>query len=70
MTDPSPPNRRSLSLTMQENPRRGAPIAMTDAEWQARLQLAACCRVFDQMGWVETIFNHITLRVPGPSGCS
>jgi ribulose-5-phosphate 4-epimerase/fuculose-1-phosphate aldolase len=22
--------------------------------------------VFDQLGWTETIFNHITLRVPGP----
>ena len=55
-----------MSLTMQENPRQGAPIPMSDAEWQARVQLAAYYRVFDQMGWVETIFNHITLRVPGP----
>ena len=55
-----------MSLTMQENPRQGAPIPMTDTEWHARVQLAACYRVFDQMGWVETIFNHITLRVPGP----
>jgi ribulose-5-phosphate 4-epimerase/fuculose-1-phosphate aldolase len=55
-----------MSLTMQENPRQGAPIAMSDAERRARVQLAACYRVFDQMGWTETIFNHITLRVPGP----
>ena len=39
---------------------------MTDAEWQARVQLAACYRVFDLLGWTEMIFNHITLRVPGP----
>ena len=38
---------------------------MTDAEWQARVQLAACYRIFD-MGWTEMIYNHITLRVPGP----
>src|SRR3954447_15042668 len=39
---------------------------MTDAEWQARVQLAACYRIFDMLGWVEMIFNHITARVPGP----
>jgi ribulose-5-phosphate 4-epimerase/fuculose-1-phosphate aldolase len=55
-----------MSLTMQEDPRQGEPIAMSDAEWQARVQLAACYRVFDQLGWTETIFNHVTLRVPGP----
>jgi ribulose-5-phosphate 4-epimerase/fuculose-1-phosphate aldolase len=39
---------------------------MSDAERQARVQLAACYRVFDLLGWTEMIFNHITLRVPGP----
>ncbi len=34
------------------------------AEWTARVELAACYRVFAQMGWTELIFNHITLRVP------
>jgi ribulose-5-phosphate 4-epimerase/fuculose-1-phosphate aldolase len=55
-----------MSLTMQEDARQGAPVPMSDAEWRARVQLAACYRVFDQLGWTETIFNHITLRVPGP----
>jgi ribulose-5-phosphate 4-epimerase/fuculose-1-phosphate aldolase len=40
------------------------PASVSEAEWQARLQLAACYRVFDHLGWVEMIFNHITLRVP------
>jgi ribulose-5-phosphate 4-epimerase/fuculose-1-phosphate aldolase len=35
-------------------------------EWEARVQLAACYRIFDMLGWTEMIFNHITLRVPGP----
>jgi ribulose-5-phosphate 4-epimerase/fuculose-1-phosphate aldolase len=35
-------------------------------EWDARVQLAACYRIFDMLGWTEMIFNHITLRVPGP----
>ena len=33
-------------------------------EWQARVQLAACYRVFDMLGWTEMIYNHITLRLP------
>jgi len=39
---------------------------MTQAEREARVQLAACYRIFNHLGWVEMIFNHITLRVPGP----
>lgn len=55
-----------MPLTMQQEPRLHAPLPMTEAEWQARVQLAACYRVFDLLGWTEAIFNHITLRVPGP----
>src|ERR1700740_2904317 len=35
------------------------------AEWEARVELAACYRIFDRLGWAELIFNHITVRVPG-----
>jgi ribulose-5-phosphate 4-epimerase/fuculose-1-phosphate aldolase len=35
-------------------------------EWDGRVHLAACYRIFDLLGWTEMIFNHITLRVPGP----
>src|SRR4051794_10194941 len=38
---------------------------MTDAEWQARGELAAGYRIFDMLGWGGRIFNHITVRVPG-----
>lgn len=41
------------------------PIVCSDAEWAARLKLAATYRVFFMLGWHELIFNHITLRVPG-----
>jgi ribulose-5-phosphate 4-epimerase/fuculose-1-phosphate aldolase len=34
-------------------------------EWTARQELAACYRIFDMMHWSESIYNHITLRVPG-----
>jgi len=35
-------------------------------EREVRVELAACYRVFDLLGWVELIFNHITAKVPGP----
>lgn len=42
------------------------PARFSDAEWQARVQLAACYRIFAHLGWAELIYNHISLRVPGP----
>jgi ribulose-5-phosphate 4-epimerase/fuculose-1-phosphate aldolase len=42
------------------------PKGMTVEEWEARVLLAACYRVFAHIGWTELIYNHITLRVPGP----
>jgi len=38
---------------------------MSEAEWAARQELAACYRVFDMLGWSEMIYNHITVKVPG-----
>ena len=35
-------------------------------EWDARVQLAAAYRIFHLLGWTELIYNHISLRVPGP----
>ena len=45
-------------------PKQEAPIS--EAERRARVELAAAYRVFDMLGWTEMIFNHITVRVPGP----
>ncbi len=39
------------------------PLAMSESEWAARCELAACYRVFDHLGWTELIYNHITLRL-------
>ncbi|MES2383988.1 MAG: class II aldolase/adducin family protein [Pseudomonadota bacterium] len=39
------------------------PAAMHPEEWAARLQLAACYRVFAMLGWTEMIYNHITVRL-------
>src|SRR6185295_12235735 len=38
---------------------------VTREEWEARVLLAACYRIFAHLGWAEMIYNHITLRVPG-----
>jgi ribulose-5-phosphate 4-epimerase/fuculose-1-phosphate aldolase len=37
-----------------------------EEEWRLRQELADCYRLFAHLGWGEAIFNHITLRVPGP----
>ena len=39
---------------------------MYESEREARVELAACYRIFAQLGWTELIYNHITLRLPGP----
>ena len=49
--------------------RRDLQLPMSDAERQARIELAACYRIFDMLGWDQLIFNHITSRVPGPEVC-
>jgi ribulose-5-phosphate 4-epimerase/fuculose-1-phosphate aldolase len=45
-------------------PATGAGACSPD-EWALRVELAACYRIFDHLGWTEMIFNHITMRVPG-----
>lgn len=37
---------------------------ISDAEWGARVQLAACYRAFAHYGWDELIYNHMSVRVP------
>jgi len=54
-----------MPLVMSNKP-AAAAAPMTEVEQAARVQLAAAYRVFDHLGWTEMIFNHITLRVPGP----
>ena len=39
---------------------------MAQTEQELRVQLSACYRIFDYLGWSEMIFNHITAKVPGP----
>lgn len=38
--------------------------AVSDAEWQARTDLAMAHRIAAYHGWAQHIFNHISMRVP------
>ena len=43
--------------------------AVLDAqgEQELRIRLAGTYRVFAMLGWTELIYNHITVRLPGPT---
>lgn len=49
----------SLSKRYYEQPSR-----FSEAEWKARVDLAAMYRIFAYLKWDESIYNHISLRVP------
>ena len=49
-----------MSVTQMRSPR------IADAEWQTRVDLAACYRLVDLFGWSDLINTRITARVPGP----
>lgn len=55
-----------MTGTLQADKAR--PPGMAAQEWQARVDLAACYRLFDHLGWTEGIYNHITLRVDDIGG--
>jgi ribulose-5-phosphate 4-epimerase/fuculose-1-phosphate aldolase len=39
---------------------------VTKAEWDQRVNLAACYRLVAMYGWDDLVFTHISARVPGP----
>ncbi|MGH8676590.1 MAG: class II aldolase/adducin family protein, partial [Burkholderiales bacterium] len=55
-----------MTIYFENAARKLRDFPVSEAEREARVQLAACYRIFNHLGWVEMIFNHITLRVPGP----
>src|ERR1700694_475564 len=58
---PSSANRR-FPMRLARTP----ASASSESEREARVELATCYRIFAQLGWTELIYNHITLRLPGP----
>jgi ribulose-5-phosphate 4-epimerase/fuculose-1-phosphate aldolase len=41
------------------------PAGMSQAEWDARVDLAAVYRLVALHGWDDVIYNHCSMRVPG-----
>ena len=41
------------------------PVSMSDAEREARVNLAALHRLTEHYGWGDLIYNHIAARIPG-----
>ncbi len=39
---------------------------VSDAEWQQRVDLAACYRLVALYHWDDLVFTHVSARVPGP----
>jgi ribulose-5-phosphate 4-epimerase/fuculose-1-phosphate aldolase len=54
-----------MTIYFESAVRQARDLPVSEAERAARVQLAACYRIFHHLGWTEMIFNHITLRVPG-----
>ncbi|PXW99361.1 ribulose-5-phosphate 4-epimerase/fuculose-1-phosphate aldolase [Sphaerotilus hippei] len=50
---------------MDMSPTDLKPAHISEAEWTLRQQLAHCYHLVDHFGWTETIFNHISARIPG-----
>jgi ribulose-5-phosphate 4-epimerase/fuculose-1-phosphate aldolase len=44
-------------------------VRMSEAEWQARCDLAALYRITDFYGWTDTIDTHMSVRIPGEPSC-
>ena len=54
----------SAQMAVEATTRRGD---FPEAEWQARVELAAAYRISAHLGWEYLIYNHIALRAPdGP----
>lgn len=51
----------NLSATRREPGRD----SYDDAEWERRVELAACYRLADRFGFSDIVWSHITARVPG-----
>lgn len=43
---------------------QGNPLGVTDAEWAARVELAAAYRLMDHFGVTDLAHNHLCVRVP------
>jgi ribulose-5-phosphate 4-epimerase/fuculose-1-phosphate aldolase len=52
-------------MTIAEDP-ANVRQQVSEAEWDARVDLAAAYRLVASYGWDDLIFTHLSARVPGP----
>jgi len=52
--------------TAKESLANAVRSQLSDAEWEQRVNLAACYRLAALYHWDDLIFTHISARVPGP----
>lgn len=50
---------------MFELPKVDLKNKVSEQEWKLRVDLAACYRLAHYYGWDDTIYTHISLRIPG-----
>ena len=49
---------------MFELPQCDVKNSVSDTEWQARIDLAACYRLVAMHGWDDLIYTHVSVRIP------
>src|ERR1700726_559497 len=59
-------SREKPDMSPAEARLKEAPSGMTEAEWNQRVNLAACYRLVALYGWDDLVDTHISARVPGP----
>jgi ribulose-5-phosphate 4-epimerase/fuculose-1-phosphate aldolase len=57
-----------MNRVVQMNTHSSIREHVSDAEWQTRVDLAACYRLVDHFGMSDMIYNHITAKVPDTEG--
>src|SRR5688572_5609143 len=65
MSGETPPSlRKNVTMNIQTKPATNL-ADVSDAERQARVDLAAVYRLCAHKGWDDVIYNHCAMRVPG-----
>jgi ribulose-5-phosphate 4-epimerase/fuculose-1-phosphate aldolase len=58
-----------MTVKSKAKPKPKRAAAMSKAEREARIKLAAAFRIAHRLGWNDGVNNHITMRVPDDHGC-
>ncbi len=54
-----------MAILAQTEPNANIKLNCSTAEWEVRVDLAACYRAFVHFGWTDLLFTHLSARVPG-----